>query len=58
MLDMDMGQQAFKLRETSPGVYRRSGMPLIMVGHWGVTFDVSPRAGAPYSFVVVDKANG
>jgi hypothetical protein len=33
-------------------------MPLIMVGNWGVTFDVTPRAGPPYSFVVVDHANG
>jgi hypothetical protein len=58
MLDMDMGQQAYKLRETGPGQYRRNGMPLLMVGNWGVTFDVTPRAGAPYSFVVVDHANG
>ncbi len=33
-------------------------MPLIMVGHWGVTFDVTPRAGRAVSFVVVDHANG
>jgi len=33
-------------------------MPLIMVGNWGVTYEVTPRAGAPYSFVVVDRANG
>jgi copper transport protein len=58
MLDMDMGQQAYKLRETGPGQYRRSGMPLVMVGNLGVTFDVTPRTGAPYSFVVVDHANG
>ena len=58
MLDMDMGQQAFTLRETRPGSYRRNAMPLIMVGNWGVTFEVKPRAGAPYSFVVVDRANG
>jgi copper transport protein len=58
MLDMDMGQQAYKLRETEPGQYRRSGMPLVMVGNWGVTFEVTPRSGAPYSFVVVDHANG
>jgi copper transport protein len=58
MLDMDMGQQAYKLRETGPGQYRRNAMPLLMVGNWGVTFDVTPRSGAPYSFVVVDHANG
>jgi hypothetical protein len=58
MLDMDMAQQAFTLRETQPGIYRRTAMPLIMVGNWGVTFEVTPRAGPPYSFVVVDRANG
>jgi copper transport protein len=58
MLDMDMGQQSFRLGETRPGVYRRNGMPLIMVGNWGVTFEVTPKAGAPYSFLVVDRANG
>jgi hypothetical protein len=58
MLDMDMGQEAYKLKETRPGQYRRNAMPLIMVGNWGVTFDVTPRSGPPYSFVVVDHANG
>jgi hypothetical protein len=58
MLDMDMGQQAYKLRETAPGRYQRNGMPLLMVGNWGVTFDVTPRTGPPYSFVVVDHSNG
>lgn len=58
MLDMDMGQQAYALREVGPGRYRRNGMPLIMVGNWGITFDVTPRRGAPYSFTLVDHANG
>jgi copper transport protein len=58
MLDMDMAQQAYTLRETRPGSYRRNAMPLIMVGNWGLTFEVTPRRGAPYSFVVVDRANG
>jgi len=58
MLDMDMGQRAYTLRETRPGRYTRTGMPLIMVGTWGVTFEVAPRSGPPFSFVVVDKANG
>jgi hypothetical protein len=58
MLDMDMGRQSFKLVETRLGVYRRKGMPLIMVGNWGVTFEVTPRAGEPYSFLLVDRAKG
>jgi len=58
MLDMDMGQEAYRLSETAPGSYRRNAMPLIMVGNWAVTFDVTPRTGAPYSFLLVDRANG
>ena len=58
MLDMDMGQQSYSLREAAPGRYRRDGLPLFMVGNWGVTFDVTPPRGAPYSFLVVDRANG
>jgi hypothetical protein len=58
MLDMDMGTQAYALREVRPGQYRRNGMPLLMVGNWGVTFEVTPRRGAPFSFTLVDKANG
>jgi copper transport protein len=58
MLDMDMGRQAYTLRERRPGLYERRGMPLFMVGHWAVTFEVTPKTGVPYSFVVVDRANG
>jgi copper transport protein len=57
-LDMDMGQQAYALREVGPGRYRTKGMPLLMVGNWGVTFEVTPRRGAPYSFTLVDRAGG
>jgi copper transport protein len=58
MLDMDMGQQTYRLREIRPGVYRRSALALLMVGTWGVTFEVTPRAGEPYAFLLVDRANG
>jgi copper transport protein len=58
MLDMDMGQQSYSLSETGPGRYRRNGMPLFMVGNWGVTFEVTPRQEPPYSFLVIDHANG
>jgi len=57
-LDMDMGQQTYALHEVRPGRYRSNGMPLLMAGNWGVTFDVTPKRGAPYSFTLVDKANG
>jgi hypothetical protein len=58
MLDMDMGQQAYKLGETKPGSYERKALALIMVGNWGVTFEVTPKRGPPFSFLVVDRASG
>ena len=58
MLDMQMPQQEYGLTETSPGVYTRSAAPLVMVGHWGLTFDVTPKRGAPFAGTIVDRANG
>jgi copper transport protein len=58
MLDMDMGQQAYRLREVRPGTYRRSALALLMVGNWGVTFEVTPPVGEPYSLLLVDRAKG
>jgi copper transport protein len=58
MLDMEMGQQAYRLTETQPGVYRRSAPALVMVGHWGLTFRVAPRGGSPFEVLIVDKATG
>jgi len=58
MLDMEMGQQGYKFAETSPGVYERSTPALVMVGHWGVTFDIRPPGGQPLVVQLVDKANG
>ena len=58
MLDMEMGQQAYNLRETSPGLYERSAPALVMVGHWGLSFEVAPRGAQPFTVVVVDRASG
>jgi copper transport protein len=58
MLEMDMGQRAYTLREVAPGTYRRTAQALLMVGMWGVRFEVTPRRGPPFSFLLVDKANG
>jgi copper transport protein len=58
MLDMEMGQQAYQLPETQPGVYSRSAPALVMVGHWGLNFRVAPRGGQPFNVVLVDKASG
>ena len=46
MLDMEMGHQEYALKETAPGVYSHSAPALVMVGHWGLDFDVQPPGGS------------
>ena len=50
MLDMEMGNVAYHLPETAPGLYARSAPALVMVGHWALSFDIRPPAPAhsPY----------
>ena len=64
MLDMEMGQQAYALKETAPGVYSHSAPALVMVGHWALTFEVQPPTGSDFVlltdhvFVGHDAAGG
>jgi copper transport protein len=58
MLDMEMGTQSYTMPERSPGTYVRTTPALVMVGHWGVSFEVQPPAGAPFVIIVVDHAEG
>jgi copper transport protein len=58
MLDMEMGEQSYRLNETSPGVYTQQAPALVMVGSWGLEFDVTPRAGEPFTAFIVDRAGG
>jgi len=58
MLDMEMGSQEYQLSETSPGVYSRLTPALVMVGHWGLSFSVTPKGGEPFTVLVVDHATG
>jgi copper transport protein len=58
MLDMEMPAQEYLLRETAPGVYTHEAPALVMVGRWGVSFEVEPQRGAPFTVAVVDKAAG
>jgi len=58
MLDMEMGQLAYHLPETAPGVYGRSAPALVMVGHWGLSFDIQPPGADPFTVLLIDKANG
>jgi copper transport protein len=57
-LDMEMGRQGYRFEETSPGVYERSAPALVMVGRWGLTFEITPPHGEPFDVVLVDRANG
>ena len=41
-----MPTQEYQLKETSPGVYARAAPALVMVGKWGLTFQITP-AGRP-----------
>jgi hypothetical protein len=59
MLDMEMQQQAYKLAESSPGLYQHAALPaLVMVGHWGLSFAITPPGGTPFTVLLVDRANG
>jgi hypothetical protein len=58
MLDMEMGVQSYELREVAPGVYARALPALVMVGHWGLGFEVTPPKQAPFEVLLIDRAAG
>jgi copper transport protein len=58
MLDMEMPQQAYRLREIRAGVYERSAPALGMVGRWGLSFEIAPEGAPPFNILVVDRATG
>jgi copper transport protein len=58
MLDMEMQSQSYALSEVAPGTYEKSAPALVMVGHWGLTFEIQPPGGAPFEVLLVDKASG
>jgi copper transport protein len=57
-LEMQMPQQEYQLTETQPGIYSRSAPALVMVGRWGLSFQVTPRGGQPFTALIVDQADG
>jgi copper transport protein len=57
-LQMQMPQQEYQLTETKPGVYSRAAPALIMVGKWGLGFNITPPGGHPFTALIVDEANG
>jgi copper transport protein len=58
MLDMAMANQEYQLKETAPGVYSHPAPALVMVGHWGLGFNVTPKGAAPFTVTIVDHAEG
>ncbi|MGH2934281.1 MAG: copper resistance protein CopC [Gaiellaceae bacterium] len=59
MLDMEMPNLSYSLPEQgATGLYERSAPALVMVGRWALRFDVQPPHGAPFSVLIVDRANG
>jgi len=57
-LEMQMPQQEYALRETQPGVYSRAAPALVMVGRWGLSFQVTPPGEPSFTALIVDQANG
>jgi copper transport protein len=57
-LEMQMPQQEYQLTETQPGVYSRAAPALVMVGKWGLSFQVAPPGSPSFTALIVDQANG
>ena len=56
---MEMGQQEYKLDQQQPAVYGRNSVPsLVMVGHWGLEFQIAPPGAPPFQVLLLDKAQG
>jgi copper transport protein len=59
MLDMEMQQQEYSLPSQSEGSYTRANVPaLVMVGRWGVGFNITPPGATPLQVLLLDHANG
>jgi copper transport protein len=58
MLDMQMGELAYRLPEKAPGSFEKSAPALVMVGHWAVNFDIAPPGRPAFNVLIVDKASG
>jgi copper transport protein len=58
MLDMEMGTQRYVLPERAPGLYERNAPALVMVGHWGLSFEITPPGAQPFTLTFIDRAAG
>ncbi|MGZ8706595.1 MAG: copper resistance protein CopC [Gaiellaceae bacterium] len=57
-LDMEMGTQTYVLPERAPGLYERSAPALVMVGHWAMSFEITPPGLQPFTITLVDRTTG
>jgi copper transport protein len=58
MLDMEMPPTSYRLSESTPGLYAHAAPALVMVGHWGISFEVRPPGAQPFTILFLDRANG
>jgi len=58
MLDMEMGTQTYRFRQTHPGSFAKSAPALVMVGHWALQFQVTIPGQQPFVVTLLDKASG
>ena len=58
MLDMEMGTQKYVLPERAPGLYERAAPALVMVGHWGLSFEITPPGLQPFTVTLIDRTTG
>ena len=58
MLDMEMQELAYSLPEKSPGLFARSAPALVMVGHWGLQYEITIPGKPPIDVLLVDRASG
>jgi copper transport protein len=58
MLDMEMGTQSSVLPERAPGLYERTAPALVMVGHWGLSFEITPAGQQPFTVTLIDRTTG
>jgi copper transport protein len=58
MLDMEMGSQSYHLGGRGGGLYQHSAPALVMVGRWGLSFQVQPPGESPFDILLLDHASG
>jgi uncharacterized GH25 family protein len=58
MLDMEMGEQSYELRQLRPGTFSKTVPALVMVGHWALQFEITPPGAQPFVVTLLDKASG